>query len=182
MSMNMNISELISVLSQVSRELETAAVQHGSLADISREAAQLQEQLCRGKQVTPAQLRALNTRLWGVRMRPVAQYGHSSNLIHFLDVQSHELENAVKILNTRWRYREWASSAASFILPAVFIIPLLIMQCYMMKADCTGNAELYTVLAGTCFTGLSLFALWAKDPVGLFWSLYSFIPLYLLRL
>ena len=39
----MNISELISVLSQVSRELETAAVQHGSLTDISREAAQLQD-------------------------------------------------------------------------------------------------------------------------------------------
>ncbi|EJZ9616784.1 hypothetical protein OKA24_001623 [Escherichia coli] len=162
----MNISELISVLSQVSRELETAAVDHGSLTDISREAAQLQEQLCRGKQVTPAQLRALN--------------GRRAGLIHTLETQSSILENAVNILNNRWRYREWVSSSTSFILPTVFIIPLLSVLCYMMKSGSTGGVELCTALAGTCFAGQSLFALWAKDPVWLFWSLYSFIPLYFL--
>ncbi|EED1396316.1 hypothetical protein C3U77_003687 [Escherichia coli] len=176
----MNISELISVLSQVSRELETAAVDHGSLTDISREAAQLQEQLCRGKQVTPAQLRALNARLWGIRMRLVAQYGRRAGLIHTLETQSSILENAVNILNNRWRYREWVSSSTSFIPPTVFIIPLLSVLCYMMKSGSTGGVELCTALAGTCFAGQSLFALWAKDPVWLFWSLYSFIPLYFL--
>ena len=174
----MNISELISVLSQVSRELETAAVQHGSLTDISREAAQLQEQLCRGKQVTPAQLRALNARLWGIRMRLVVQYGRRAGLIHTLETQSSILENAVNILNNRWRYREWVSSSTSFIPPTVFIIPLLSVLCYMMKSGNTGGVELCTALAGACFSGQSFFALWAKDHVWLFWSLYSFIPLY----
>lgn len=137
----MNISELISVLSQVSRELETAAVQHGSLTDISREAAQLQEQLCRGKQVTPAQLRALNARLWGIRMRLVVQYGRRAGLIHTLETQSSILENAVNILNNRWRYREWVSSSTSFIPPTVFIIPLLSVLCYMMKSGNTGGVN-----------------------------------------
>lgn len=37
-------------------------------------------------------------------------------------------------LNDRWLYREWISAAESFVLPLVFIIPLLIALCYMMKS------------------------------------------------
>ncbi|HDC2025945.1 TPA: hypothetical protein O7X24_005411, partial [Escherichia coli] len=60
----MNISELISWLSLIIRDLETAAAEYGvNHTDIVHEATQLQEQLCRGKQVTPAQLRALSARL-----------------------------------------------------------------------------------------------------------------------
>ena len=176
----MNISELISVLSQVSRELETAAVQHGSLTDISREAAQLQEQLCRGKQVTPAQLRALSARLWGARMRLAAQYGQDAPLMNDLAFLSNCLKYDADRLNDRWRYREWISAAESFVLPLVFIIPLLIVLCYMMKSGNSGGAELCAALAGAWCTGLTFLCLWAKDPVGLFWSLYSFIPLYFL--
>ncbi|HFV4511697.1 TPA: hypothetical protein ACH9M8_005334, partial [Escherichia coli] len=66
----MNISELISWLSLIIRDLETAAAEYGvNHTDIVHEATQLQVQLCRGKQVTPAQLRALSARLWGARMR-----------------------------------------------------------------------------------------------------------------
>ncbi|HIA9239819.1 hypothetical protein [Escherichia coli] len=83
-------------------------------------------------------------------------------------------------LNDRWRYREWISAAESFVLPLVFIIPLLIALCYMMKSGNSGGAELCAALAGAWCTGLTFLCLWAKDPVGLFWSLYSFIPLYLL--
>ncbi|EPS9431147.1 hypothetical protein ACVM5L_005656 [Escherichia coli] len=83
-------------------------------------------------------------------------------------------------LNDRWLYREWISAAESFVLPLVFIIPLLIALCYMMKSGNSGGAELCAALAGAWCTGLTFLYLWAKDPVGLFWSLYSFIPLYLL--
>ena len=49
----MNISELISWLSLIIRDLETAAAEYGvNHTDIVHEATQLQVHLCRGKQVT----------------------------------------------------------------------------------------------------------------------------------
>ncbi|EIJ1626444.1 hypothetical protein LH904_003305 [Escherichia coli] len=177
----MNISELISWLSLIIRDLETAAAEYGvNHTDIVHEATQLQEQLCRGKQVTPAQLRALSARLWGARMRLAAQYGQDAPLMNDLAFLSNCLNYDADRLNDRWRYREWISAAESFVLPLVFIIPLLIVLCYMMKSGNSGGAELCAALAGAWCTGLTFLCLWAKDPVGLFWSLYSFIPLYFL--
>ncbi len=177
----MNISELISWLSLIIRDLETAAAEYGvNHTDIVHEATQLQVQICRGKQVTPAQLRALSARLWGARMRLAAQYGQDAPLMNDLAFLSNCLKYDADRLNDRWRYREWISAAESFVLPLVFIIPLLIALCYMMKSGNSGGAELCAALAGAWCTGLTFLYLWAKDPVGLFWSLYSFIPLYLL--
>lgn len=67
----MNTRELISSLSLIVRDLETAAAEHGiDYTAIVREARQL---LRRGK-APLVQLRALNARLLGVRMRLAAQY------------------------------------------------------------------------------------------------------------
>ena len=66
----MNISELISWLSLIIRDLETAAAEYGvNHTDIVHEATQLQVPLCRGKQVTPAPPRTLSARLWGAGLR-----------------------------------------------------------------------------------------------------------------
>ncbi len=65
-------------------------------------------------------------------------------------------------LNDRWLYREWISAAESFVLPLVFIIPLLIALCYMMKSGNSGGAELCAALAGAWCTGLTFLYLWAK--------------------
>ena len=113
-------------------------------------------------------------------MRLAAQYGQDAPLMDDLAFMSNILKYEADRLNDRWRYREWISAAESFALPVVFIIPLLIVLCYMMQSGSPEGAELYAVLAGVVCTGLTFLYLWAKDPVGLFWSLYSFIPLYLL--
>ncbi|MDV1864029.1 hypothetical protein RZR64_26870, partial [Escherichia coli] len=107
----MNISELISWLSLIIRDLETAAAEYGvNHTDIVHEATQLQVQLCRGKQVTPAQLRALSARLWGARMRLAAQYGQDAPLMNDLTFLSNCLKYDADRLNDRWLYREWISA------------------------------------------------------------------------
>ncbi len=76
----MNISELISWLSLIIRDTETAAAEYGGEPHryCPRGNTITGTTLSGGKQVTPAQLRALSARLWGARMRLAAQYGQDA--------------------------------------------------------------------------------------------------------
>lgn len=171
---------LVSTISQVSQALKTDPLkQLASLDALSEETEKISVRLHKGKRVTPAQLRGLCAQLWSVRMRGVQEYGRHSEMMNALEKQVELLEHVCNILKERWFYREWTSSKASSILSGILIIPVFIVLSVVASM---GYPLLPGIIPAGCYLGcLVACSLWAKDPVGLFWTVYSFIPLYILR-
>ncbi|HBC0335466.1 hypothetical protein ABI58_20905 [Salmonella enterica subsp. enterica serovar Salford] len=170
---------LVSTVSQVSQALKTAPLkQLASLDVLSEEAEEISVRLHKGKRVTPAQIRGLCAQLWSVRMRGVREYGQHSEMMSVLEKQVELLEYVCNTLKERWFYREWTSSKASSILSGILIIPVFLVLSVVVSM---GYPLLPGIIPAGCYLGcLVACSLWAKDPVGLFWTVYSLIPLYIL--
>ncbi|EGZ8130797.1 hypothetical protein JJJ66_003983 [Salmonella enterica] len=175
-----NSAFLASTVSQVSLALKTDPLrQLASLDGIAEASDKISVRLRKGKRVTPAQVRSLCAQLWSVRMRGVQEYGRDSEIMNALEKQAELLERVCNALKERWVYREWISSKASSILSGILIIPVFLALPVVVSMGCPGL--LCVTLAGGYLGCLAACSLWAKDPVELFWTVYSFIPLYVLR-
>ncbi|HHR8056528.1 TPA: hypothetical protein ACS9WA_004591 [Salmonella enterica subsp. enterica serovar Birkenhead] len=170
---------LVSTVSQVSQALKTDPLkQLASLDALSEETEKISVRLHKGKRVTPAQIRGLCAQLWSVRMHGVQEYGRHSEMMSALEKQVELLEHVCNTLKERWFYREWTSSKASSILSGILIIPVFFVLSVVVSM---GYPLLPGIIPAGCYLGcLAVCALWAKDPVGLFWTVYSLIPLYIL--
>lgn len=170
---------LVSTVSQVSQALKTDPLkQLASLDSLSEETEKISVWLHKGKRVTPAQIRGLCAQLWLVRMRGVQEYGRHSEMMNTLEKQVELLEHVCNILKERWFYREWTSSKASSVLSGMLITPVFLVLSVVVSM---GYPLLPGIIPAGCYLGcLVACSLWAKDPVGLFWTVYSFIPLYIL--
>ncbi len=177
--MSQDTAFLVSTVSQVCLALKTDPLrQLASLDGISEASEKIAVRLRQGKRVTPAQVRGLCAQLWSVRMRGVQEYGRHSEMMSALEKQVELLERVGNTLKARWFYREWVSSKASSILSGMLIIPAFSVLLLVVSPG--GPRLLCIIIVGCYLGGLAVCALWAKDPVGLFWTVYSFIPLYIL--
>lgn len=126
----------------------------------------------------PAKINALSAGLWLTRMRVANLSGGQSAAISELDRLVDLLGRVCSILKKSWIYREWTSSRASTIVSVLAIVPAFLALWLVLWAG--GPVPLCSVIVA-CFLGVTTGVnLWIKDPVGVFWSLYSYIPLYVL--
>ncbi|HDV9907090.1 TPA: hypothetical protein RKW90_001610 [Klebsiella oxytoca] len=118
----------------------------------------------------------LNAILWLARMREAEIHGQSSATAHELGRLNALLGQVSGVLKACWIYRGWEASRASTIVSILLIIPAFLV---LRLALCGGGPILVCSVIMALFLGVGVVVnLWIKDPVGLFWSLYSYIPLY----
>ncbi|EGC8261954.1 hypothetical protein H9078_004209 [Salmonella enterica] len=177
--MHKSTAQLVSILRQVSLSLNTEPLQQCiSLREITEETDKVVARLSGGKRVTPAQIYRLCALLWMARMKAVEVYGRHSDVVMSLERQTDLLEAAGNVLKQRWFYRPWGSSKASVILTGILVIPVFLVLSGLLNAGYPGL--LCIIVSGCYFPGIAACSLRAKDPVGLCWSVFSFILLYLL--
>lgn len=124
----------------------------------------------------PGGINRLNAILWLARMREAEIHGQSSATAHELGRLNALLGQVSGVLKACWIYRGWEASRASTIVSILLIIPAFLV---LRLALCVGGPILVCSVIMALFLGVGVVVnLWIKDPVGLFWSLYSYIPLY----
>ena len=127
---------------------------------------------------SPTRINALSAGLWLTKMRVANVCGGQSAEVGELERLVDLLGRVSSILKEYWIYREWASSRASSVVSALAIVPAFIAL--WLVSYLGGPVPLCSVLIA-CFLGtITVVSLWIKDPVGVFWSLYSYIPLYII--
>ncbi|HHA1672056.1 TPA: hypothetical protein ACOEF8_004097 [Enterobacter roggenkampii] len=114
--------------------------------------------------------------LWLERMRMIEIHGRQSVIVSELEKVVNLLEQVCRILKRFWFYREWGASGASTIVSGLVIIPAFLVLWMVL---CAGGPVLLCTLFMGCFLGVGCgMGLLIKDHVVLFWSMYSYIPLY----
>lgn len=109
-------------------------------------------------------------------MREVEIHGQSSATAHELRRLNALLGQVSGVLKACWIYRGWEASRASTIVSILLIIPAFLV---FWLALYVGGPILVCSVSMALFLGVGVVVnVWIKDPVGLFWSLYSYIPLY----
>lgn len=124
----------------------------------------------------PGGINRLNAILWLARMREAGIHGQSSVTTYELERLNALLGQVSSVLKECWIYRGWEASRASTIVSILLIIPVFLV---LWLALCVGGPILVCSVIMALFLGAGVVVnLWIKDPVGLFWFLYSYIPLY----
>ena len=109
-------------------------------------------------------------------MREIEIQGQSSATVYELGRLNALLGQVSGVLKACWIYRGWEASRASTIVSILLIIPAFLV---FWLALYVGGTILVCSVSMALFLGVgAVVNLWIKDPVGLFWSLYSYIPLY----
>lgn len=126
----------------------------------------------------PEGINRLNAILWLARMREAGIHGRSSATAYELERLNALLGQVSGVLKACWIYREWETSRASTIVSILLLIPAFLV---LWLALCAGGPILLCSVIMAFFPGVGVVVnFWIKDPVGLFWSLYSYIPLYII--
>ncbi|WP_336709174.1 MULTISPECIES: hypothetical protein [unclassified Cedecea] len=126
----------------------------------------------------PAKINTLSAGLWLTKMRVANRSGGHPVAISELERLVDLLGRVCSILKECWIYREWTSSRASMIVPILSVVPALLALCLVSWAG--GPVPFCSVIVA-CFIGVTTGVnVRIKDPIGIFWSLYSYIPLYVM--
>lgn len=126
----------------------------------------------------PERINALGAGLWLTKMRVAELSGHRCAAVSELERLVDLLGRVSCVLKECWIYRKWTSSRASTAVSVLAIVPAFLALWLVSWAG--GSFPLCSVMVA-CFPGVTAgVSLWIKDPVGIFWSLYSCIPLYIL--
>lgn len=175
--MGKHLSSLKVTIDQVRLALKTAPLsQLAAVYSLSEKFDEVSVKLSKGRCPTPADIRYLSALLWSVRMREAQNYGRQSVAMSALEQGVDRLDRIYNTLNERWIYRQWAASRSSvtqfilFVSVYLFFSLALWLGCPLLVCS---------ILMGGYLLGMSGLALWAKDPVWLFWSLYSYVPIYI---
>ncbi|WP_053074122.1 hypothetical protein [Klebsiella michiganensis] len=146
------------------------------ISDASQACDKISARLRYGIIPRPGGINRLNAILWLARMREVEIHGQSSATAHELRRLNALLGQVSGVLKACWIYRGWEASRASIIVSILLIIPAFLV---FWLALYVGGAILFCSVSMALFLGVGVVVnVWIKDPVGLFWSLYSYIPLY----
>lgn len=170
------LSFLAVTIDQVRLALKTAPLsQLAAVKSLSEKFDEVSVKLSKGRYPTPADIRYLSALLWSVRMREAKHYGRQSVAMSALEQGVERLDRVYNTLNERWIYRQWAASRSSAMLSVLFVPYLLFSLALWLGCPLL----VCSILMGGYLLGMSGLALWAKDPVWLFWSVYSYVPLYI---
>lgn len=174
--MGKSLSSLVVTIDQVRLTLKTAPLsQLVAVKSLSEKFDEVSVRLAKGRCPTPADIRHLSALLWSVRMREAKNYGRQSAAMSALEQGVERLDRIYNTLNERWIYRQWAASRSSAMLSVLFVPYLLFSLALWLGCPLL----VCSILMGGYLLGMSGLALWAKDPVWLFWSVYSYVPLYI---
>lgn len=175
--MGKSLSSLAVTIDQVRLALKTAPLsQLVAVKSLSEKFDEVSVRLAKGRySPTPADIRHLSALLWSVRMREAKNYGRQSAAMSALEQGVERLDRIYNTLNERWIYRQWAASRSPVMLSVLFVPYLLFSLALWLGCPLL----VCSILMGGYLLGMSGLALWAKDPVWLFWSVYSYFPLYI---
>jgi len=175
--MGKSLSSLVVIIDQIRLALKTAPLsQQAAVKSLSEKFDEVSVRLAKGRySPTPADIRHLSALLWSVRMREAKNYGRQSAAMSALEQGVERLDRIYNTLNERWIYRQWAASRSPVMLSVLFVPYLLFSLALWLGCPLL----VCSILMVGYLLGMSGLALWAKDPVWLFWSVYSYFPLYI---